>query len=222
MIKLINSNYRQLWRYAVVITSFFLMANGFILVIQANMGVDPWNVLHLGIHLRTPLSLGRIVQLTGLSIIIASAFLKVRPDVGTLLNMIFIGFFMDVVRSVGYLPVFSATWARVFSLVAGVAIVGIGTSMYISAGLGAGPRDSLMMAIHRQTSLRVGLIRGAIEVAVTVGGFLLGGPVGVGTVLYALLVGIFVEAGFLLIEACRRRLKKPGDFVPSKAQGQKI
>lgn len=211
-------HYKELWRYAVVMASFFLIANGFILVIQANLGVDPWNVLHLGIHLRTPLSLGRVVQLTGLAIIIASAFLKVKPDVGTLLNMIFIGFFMDVVHGVGYLPVFNALWARMVSLVTGVAIVGVGTALYISAGLGAGPRDSLMMAIHRQTSVRIGLVRTAIEVAVTAAGFLLGGPVGVGTVLYALTVGIFVEAGFWLIAAFKKRAKAALGMVPEASE----
>jgi uncharacterized protein len=193
-------------RYAAVILGLFLMANGFVFLIEAGLGVNPWNVLHLGISYHTGLSLGRVLQGVGVLLIAVSWLFKVRPHIGTLLNMFFIGFFVDMVSGLGYVPHPEALWLRFFFCLTGVAVVGFGTALYISGNLGAGPRDSLMLALTKATSLRVGLIRTIMEVSVTVIGYILGGPLGLGTVLFALLVGWFMEMGFSMIN----KIKKTG------------
>ncbi len=206
-------------RYTTVMLGFVLMANGFVMLIHAGLGVNPWNVLHLGISYQTGFSLGRVLQAIGLLLIAVSWAFKVKPSIGTLLNMYFIGMFVDVVAAMDYLPHPEALWLRVFLYLAGVAVVGFGTAIYISGNLGAGPRDALMLALTKATPLRVGAIRTIMEVSVTVIGYLLGGPLGVGTVLFAVFVGWFMEAGFFLINLLKKTSPYRRIWVSSQETG---
>jgi uncharacterized protein len=192
------------FRCMALFAGFFIIANGIVFIIHAGLGVNPWDVLHLGISYHTGLSLGQVIQAVGLLLVVVSYALKVRLYIGTLLNMIFIGLFVDVVNNMGYVPAPSVIWLRLALYLAGVAVIGFGIALYISANLGAGPRDSLMLALTKATSLRVGVIRTIMEVSVTVIGYFLGGPLGVGTVLFALMVGWFMEMGFSLINLVKK------------------
>ncbi|MBS4021659.1 MAG: membrane protein [Dethiobacter sp.] len=191
-------------RLVALFFGYFLIANGIVYTVRAGLGVSPWDVLHLGVSYLTGLSLGRVTQGVGLILVILSYTLKVRLYIGTLLNIIFIGLFVDLVANLGFVPVPGALWQRIALYLTGVAAAGFGIALYISTNLGAGPRDSLMLALVRVTSLRVGVIRTMMEVSVTIIGYILGGPLGIGTVLFALLVGWFMEAGFAVIRMIKK------------------
>ncbi len=196
--------FKIILRFIIIILGFFLIANGIVFMVQARLGVSPWDVFHIGISRHTGLSLGRVIQFVGLAILALSAFLGIRPRLGTLLNMFFIGFFVDTVTKFGYIHAPVLLWQRVALYLGGVALVGLGAASYISANLGAGPRDSLMLALTKYTARRIVVVRTSMEAAVAILGFLLGGPLGVGTLLFAMFVGPFLEAGFAFIALVKR------------------
>jgi uncharacterized membrane protein YczE len=183
-------------RYLWIMTGIFIMANGIVLVVQAQIGVSPWDVLHLGISYQTGITLGRVLQGVGLFIVLISWALHVKPSFVTLVNMFSVGFFVDMIVGLNYVPSPQALWLKSVCYLLGVAACGFGTAFYISGNGGAGPRDNLMLSLTKVTPLRVGVVRTLMEVTVAVVGYLLGGPLGGGTVLFALLVGVFMELGF--------------------------
>ena len=200
-----------------LIGGFFIIANGIVCTIQANLGVNPWDVLHIGLSYQTGLSIGRVMQSVGLLLIGLSYILKVRLYIGTLLNMIFLGLFVDLVLYINYIPAPNILGLRILIFISGVALFGMGCAIYISANLGAGPRDSLMLALGKLLPFRLGTVRTFIEVTVTLIGYLLGGPLGLGTVIFALTVGIFMDIGFALVRIFKNtRIYKA--FMPEQLQ----
>lgn len=191
-------------RYLAIFVGLFIVGNGIVLTIQANIGVNPWDVLHIGIANRTGLTIGTVIQVVGLLLVVVSYFFKVKIYVGTVLNMIFLGLFVDLVIAWGYVPNPELIWQRIILYVSGVIVFGFGVAVYISANLGAGPRDSLMLALTQVSRFRVGTIRTFIEITAATVGFFLGGPLGIGTVIFALTVGFFMEIGFTIIKAFKR------------------
>ena len=160
------------------------------LLVLGGLGLDPWDVLHQGLARRTGIPIGTWTIIVGAAVLLMWIPLRQRPGVGTACNVIVIGTVMDVVLAV--VPAPQALPLRWASLLAGVALNGVATACYIGAGLGPGPRDGLMTGIARRGhSLR--LVRTSIELSVLVAGWLLGGTVGVGTVLYAVSIGPLVH-----------------------------
>jgi uncharacterized membrane protein YczE len=157
------------------------------LMIRSRLGLDPWDVFHQGIAKRTHLSFGTVVIIVGAAVLLLWIPLRQRPGVGTISNVVVIGVSVDVF--LWLLPPAHALWLRITLLITGVVLNGIATGMYIGARLGPGPRDGLMTGLVARTGRSVRLIRTVIEVAVLVTGFLLGGTVGVATVLYAVSIG---------------------------------
>ncbi|HEX8861431.1 MAG TPA: membrane protein [Actinomycetes bacterium] len=195
-----------------LLAGLWLFAAGVVLGLRARLGVGPWDVLHDGIRQVTPLSFGVATIVVGLVLLAGGWFAGVRPGPGTLVNMVLVGVFADLMLSSGIgadlggrgLPL------RLAAVVAGVALVAIGSALYIGAGLGSGPRDSVMLALAARTRLRVGAVRALIETAALLGGILLGGAWGVGTVLYAFGIGPAIEVAFRLlrVEVPSRRAAK--------------
>ncbi len=189
-------------------------AIGVWLTLQAALGVSPWDVLHAGIAQATGLSFGTALILVGLAVLGVSASLGVRPGIGTLGNQVVVGLTLDRLLAAPWLDGLADAHVgvRAAVLLAGVALLGLGCAMYIGSGFGAGPRDSLMVACY-QRGLRIGPARAAIEIAVLVVGWLLSGPVGIGTVVIALGLGPAVSAGFRLIrqEPPSRPTRPSGD-----------
>lgn len=208
---------KTIMRYITFFGGLYIVANGIVATIQANLGVNPWDVLHIGLSYQTGLSIGRIIQIVGLLLIGFSFFLKVRPSIGTLLNMIFLGLFVDLVIYLGYIPGPEALGLRILLFVTGVALFGSGCALYISAHLGAGPRDSLMLALGKIIPYRLGTVRTFMEVGAAASGYLLGGPLGIGTIIFALTVGIFMDAAFALI-AMFKKLPLYRTIVTEEAQ----
>ncbi len=197
---------RVLWNYTlrliICIVGLFLFAVGTVFTYRSNMGLGPWDVLHLGISRHTPLTFGQANIVVGAIIILAGLSLRAYPGVATILNMFLVGTFVDLLIHWNFLPDFSSASLLIRLLInaAGVFIVGIGTALYISPHLGAGPRDGLMLRLHALTKQRIAIVRATIEICALVIGFFLGGTVGIGTLLFAFGVGPCVEFGFYVIK----------------------
>ncbi|MBS4032320.1 MAG: membrane protein [Clostridiales bacterium] len=191
-------------RYIWIMFGLFFMANGIVFLVRAQIGVSPWDVLHIGISQHTGISLGKVLQGVGLLVVVISYVFHVRPRLVTLMNMYFVGLFVDMINGMSYIPQPDALWLKFASYLLGVAICGFGTALYISGNRGAGPRDSLMLALTKATSLRIGVVRTMMEITAATIGFILGGPLGIGTLLFALLVGVFIEIGFAGIGLLKR------------------
>lgn len=162
------------------------------LMVRASLGLDPWDVLHEGLTRHVPLTFGQVTIVVGALVLLAWIPLRQRPGLGTLSNVIVIGLAVDAMLAV--LPAPSALPVQIAFLVGGVALNGLATAAYIGARFGPGPRDGLMTGLVARTGRSVRLVRTTIELAVLATGWLLGGTVGVGTVLYALAIGPLVHA----------------------------
>jgi uncharacterized protein len=196
---------RTALRYFTFFSGLFLVANGVVFTINANLGVNPWDVFHIGVANQVGLSIGRVYQLTGFTVLAISYFFKVRIYIGTILNMIFLGLFVDLVIGFDYIPYPGGQlWSAILLYVTGVVIYGLGVAVYISPNVGAGPRDSLMLALTRATRFNAGTIRTFMEVIVAIVGYFLGGPLGVGTAIFALSLGLFMEFGFFLVNRFKK------------------
>nr|WP_245974811.1 hypothetical protein [Thermomonospora umbrina] len=168
---------------------------GVALQVASGLGNDPWDVLHQGLSLRFGLSLGAWIIIAGALVMLLWIPLRQRPGLGTISNVIFVGLFADLFLAL--LPAPDATAARWAYLIGAILIGGFATGCYIGAGFGPGPRDGLMTGLAaRGHSVRV--VRTGIEATVVVAGWLLGGTVGVGTLLYAVTIGplahVFIPA----------------------------
>ena len=161
------------------------------LMVQSSLGVMPWDVLHQGLSRRLGWSLGSVTIVVGALVLLAWIPLRERPGLGTLSNVVVVGLAVDAVLAV--LPAPGALAGRAAFAAAGILLNGVATAAYIGVRLGPGPRDGLMTGLVRRTGGPLGPIRTAIEVTVVLTGWLLGGTLGVVTVLYALSIGPLVH-----------------------------
>ncbi len=157
------------------------------LLVVAGLGLEPWGVLHQGLAERTGISIGVVSIIIGAIVLLLWIPLRQRPGLGTVSNVFAVGLAMD--GTLALVPEAHGLAARGGVMVAGIVLNGVATGLYIAARFGPGPRDGLMTGLHQRTGRSIRLVRTAIEVAVVVTGFLLGGSLGVGTVLYALAIG---------------------------------
>lgn len=176
-----------------------IFAGGILFSVKAGLGVNPWTVFHMGIAGRVGLTQGRVAQLVGLLIILASYFMGIKPHVATVMNMIMVGGFFDLFDALNILPAAQGLYQGLGYILVSIIIGAFGAAMYMSGGIGAGPRDSLMLALARRTGQSVARVRSAIEVTVLLIGWALGGPVGVGTVILSLTSGPAVQLCFDLM-----------------------
>jgi uncharacterized membrane protein YczE len=172
------------------------------LMLRARLGLDPWDVLHQGLAQRIGLSFGTVTAITGVAVLLAWIPLRQRPGVGTVANVLVIAVAVDAALALLVEP--SALWSRITFLVAGVVLNAVATACYVGARLGPGPRDGLMTGLHARTGWSVRVVRTGIELTVLAAGWLLGGTVGVGTVLYAIAIGPLTQL-FLPWVAYRER-----------------
>lgn len=164
---------------------------GFAAMIESGLGLGPWEVLHQGISTLTGIPIGTVGILVGLAVLGAWIPLRQRLGVGTLLNVVTIGIVIDLTMAA--VPDLVGTAMRWAFLLGGILLVGIGGGLYIGAGLGPGPRDGLMTGIAGRGWLSIRTARTLLEVAALTGGWLLGGTVGVGTLLFAVGIGPLVQ-----------------------------
>jgi len=163
-----------------------------VLMIRSGLGLGPWDAFHVGLSLATGITVGSASIAVGLLIVCGTWFIGVRPGPGTVANMVLIGVFIDLLL----LVVPEATpWFALPYHILGILLVGVATGMYIAPGLGKGPRDGLMLGLSRRTGVPAGRVRTGIEATVLLLGWLMGGAVGVGTILFALAVGPVTQRG---------------------------
>ncbi|MFZ5823665.1 MAG: YczE/YyaS/YitT family protein [Bacillota bacterium] len=184
---------RLVWFY----TGLTVLTLGYGLVIRPGIGAAPWDIFHLGVHQQTGLPLGLVIQLTGVAIILLNIALQIKPGLGMVLNMLSVGPMLQVV--LGWLPLPETLMGRWLMLAAGIFIIGIGTALYVSADLGSGPRDGMMIGLTRKLGWPVAVIKNGIDVTVALTGWLLGGPLGLGTVVVALGIGPSIQLGMHLV-----------------------
>ncbi len=179
---------------------FFITAVGITISVQAALGLSPWDVFHMGISMQTGIPFGRVNVMVGFIIVIIDFFMKEKIGFGTIANMLLIGTFTDMVMSWNIIPVFTNIPLRVCMMVLSVFMVALGTYFYISTGLGGGPRDSFMLVLLHRTKLPVYVARTIIEGTALALGWLLGGPVGIGTIIAVLCTGPSLDIVFKLFK----------------------
>lgn len=162
------------------------------LMVRGDLGLAPWDVLHSGLIRHLPITLGQAVIAMSFVVLLLWIPLREKPGVGTVANSLVIGFVADVTLSLLHRP--DALAARIALMVGGILLCAFAGAMYIGAQLGRGPRDGLMTGLARRTGLSLRLVRTGLEVAVVLIGLVLGGVLGVGTVLFALTIGPFTQA----------------------------
>jgi uncharacterized membrane protein YczE len=161
------------------------------LLVRAHLGLDPWDVLHEGVSKRFGVDFGLVSAVVGLVVLLAWIPLRQRPGVGTVANIVVIALSIDLVLAV--VPPQTALVMRVPMLLGAIVLNGIATAGYVGARLGPGPRDGLMTGVAGRTGWSIRLVRTGIELTVLVTGWLLGGTVGVGTLLYAVGIGPLIQ-----------------------------
>lgn len=184
-----------------LVFGLFLFALGIVLLLESGLGLSPWDVLAQGISDKTPLSFGTANIVIAVVVLVVAWSLGARIGPGTVANAILIGLFVDWLVTIDAIDALSdgSLGSRIALMVVGILIIGIGTGFYVGAGMGAGPRDSLMLVTSRRSGVRIGVTRATIEVTVTAVGFVLGGTVGVGTIAFAFGIGPAVELSFWLL-----------------------
>ena len=185
----------------------FLYAMGVVLSIKANIGYAPWEVFHVGLAQKTEISIGVASIITGVVIVGIVLLLGEKIGLGTLLNMILIGVFIDFIFISDIVPGQNTFIFGLFMLAMGFFVISLGSFFYIKAAFGAGPRDSLMVVLNRRTKLPIGVCRSTIELSVTIIGWVLGGMVGIGTVISVIAIGFFIQFTFFLLKFAPSEIK---------------
>lgn len=161
------------------------------MMVRGALGLDPWDVFHMGVASHVPLTFGQVTIVVGALVLLLWVPLRQWPGLGTVANVVVIGLAADAGLALIAQP--HAWWARAALLLSGLVLNGIAGGLYIGSQLGPGPRDGLMTGLARRTGLSIRLVRTTIEVVVLLVGWLLGGSVGLGTVLYAVSIGPLVQ-----------------------------
>ena len=188
-------------RSLALVFGLFLCAAGIVGLLESELGLSPWDVLHQGLAEHTALSYGTANIVVGLLVLAVSWGLGAHIGVGTIANAVLIGLFIELLVRVPAVEALSEEGLAVRSVVlaVGIALVAVGSAFYLGAALGAGPRDSLMLVLALRSARRIGVVRTLLESSVVVVGAALGGTIGIGTVAFALLIGPALEASFWLL-----------------------
>jgi uncharacterized membrane protein YczE len=176
-----------------VLIGLWLFGVGEALVIDSELGNSPWTVLAEGLSKHTPLSIGGATVVISALVLLCWIPLRERPGLGTVLNAIVVGLSIDV--TLAMLPHLHSLAVRWAALIGGIALVGLASGLYLTAALGPGPRDGLMTGLNARYGWPLAAVRTGLELMAVTSGWVLGGTVGIGSVLYALLVGHAVSFG---------------------------
>jgi len=174
-------------RVTILFFGLFIFGIGDSLLIQSNLGNAPWSVLAQGLAKTFDSEIGLLTFIISAIVLLLWVPLKEKPGFGTVANIVIIAGAIQL--GIDFIPATENTIVGLIYIFIGIALVGAGSSLYITCGLGPGPRDGLMTALHNKTGIRVGRVRLAIEGTVLILGAVLGGALGVGTALFALLIG---------------------------------
>ena len=202
-----NKKTEELKRYLKLYIGLFMCALGCIMILKADLGLSPWDVLHQGISKTTGITIGQASIGLGITIVLLDIFLGQPIGLGTVLNFLSIGLFMDMILYLDFIPVKESYLYRAVLLMIGILFYAYGTFFYMVQGMGCGPRDGFMQIITKKTKYSVGIIKNIIELSALGSGWLLGGKVGVGTVITAISMGIFLQIFFKVYKMDIKTLK---------------
>jgi uncharacterized membrane protein YczE len=184
-----------------------LYGTGCALTIEAGLGVDPWTVFAQGVSLHTGIGIGWVTNIIGFLVLLLWIPLRQKPGIGTIANILLVGTSMQVALWV--IPPVHGLAAQIATLVGGILLVALASGLYIGAHFGPGPRDGLMTGMHARLGWPIWACRGLVEVSVLVAGWLLGGNVGIGTVLFAAAIGPLVHVALPLLDTRRTPERVP-------------
>jgi uncharacterized membrane protein YczE len=180
-------------QWGIYFAGLLVMCLGIVLTIKANLGSAPWDVLHIGLYRQLGLTIGTWSMIVGFAVLTAAALISKRfPQIGAFANMVFVGLFIDLYMLIPWIRTPDTLSLKIIMLLCGIVINGYGMGLYISAKAGAGPRDSLMLALMELTGWKVQYIRIGMEVLVLFFGWLLDGPVAIGTFVFSVTIGPIV------------------------------
>ncbi len=182
-----------------LIVGFFLCAMGTVMAIKSNLGLSPWDVFHQGISNISVLTIGQVSIVAGVAIVIISCILGVKVGYATIANMVGIGLFIDFIMYLDFIPKCSNIFTGIMMMIGSMFVIAFGSYLYIGCGLGCGPRDGLMVVLMQITKKPVKLIRGIIEVSALIIGAMLGGFVGVGTIITAFGIGYIIQFTYKIL-----------------------
>ena len=181
-----------------LLVGLVLYGAGCALTVEAGLGVDPWTVFAQGLSVRTGIGIGWITNIVGFFVLLLWIPLRQKPGVGTIANILLVGTSMQIV--LGIVPPVSGFAVQLATLLGGIVLVAVASGLYIGAHFGPGPRDGLMTGMNARLGWPIWLCRALVEVSVLLVGWLLGGTVGIGTVLFAGLIGPLVHVALPLLD----------------------
>lgn len=189
-----------LQKIARLMLGFFLYGLGITFTINARLGLAPWDVFHQGLSYQLGITMGGAIIIVGAAIVILDIFLKEKIGWGTIGNVYFIGAFFDMIEKANLVPIPENIYFRFLMMILGMATISMATFLYMSAQLGSGPRDGLMVAFTKLSNKPVGLVRSLIEITALLIGYLMGGTVGWGTLIMSLGLGFFTQITFKIFK----------------------
>jgi uncharacterized membrane protein YczE len=204
-------------RVVQLLIGLLLYGAGCALTVRAGLGVDPWTVFAEGVSIHTGIGIGWVTNIVGFLVLLLWIPLHQRPGVGTIANILLVGTSMQIV--LWLLPPISGILPQIGVLLGGIVLVAVASGLYIGARFGPGPRDGLMTGLHARLGWPIWACRAVVEVTVLAIGWLLGGTVGIGTVLFALLIGPLVHIALPLLDTAPRARSVLAERRPIAAGG---
>lgn len=186
-------------RLLVLLGGLSVSAVGITMMLQANIGLEPWSVLQQGMAQTFGITYGTAAVIVGAAVIILAVACGESFGIGTLGNIFICGPLIDLLLYLGWIPAMDHLWSGVLMLLGGLELLALGTWMYMKSALGTGPRDALMVVLARRTRRSVGLCRAVVELVIIFVGWRMGGQVGIGTVISALGLGSLFNLNFALL-----------------------
>ena len=180
-------------RFIKLFLGLFICSLGCVTILKADLGLAPWDVLHQGVSKITGITIGHASISLGVIIVLMDIFLGQPIGVGTVLNFIFIGIFMDIIIFLDFIPRYENIIFRIFELLVGIFFYSYGTYLYMTQGMGCGPRDGFMQILTKKFDKPISVIKNSIEIIAFVVGWLLGGKFGIGTIMTAIIMGIWLQ-----------------------------
>jgi uncharacterized membrane protein YczE len=204
----------------IFLCGIFILALGAAALIEANLGVASWDVLHIGLAKRSVLSIGTWVQIVGVSmVLLAAALERKQPQIGSAVNILLIGFFLNCILDWHMLPSANALWKSILLLVGGVGLMGLGSGMYVATALGAGPRDGLTLVLAKMSGKSIRLVRTVLEMTALLCGWIAGGPISIGTFIAVFMVGPIMQASLYF---CHRQIEEFENYVTEDASETEV
>lgn len=190
----------KLYKAIKITLGLFVFAVGIVMTINANLGLAPWDVFHEGMSKTIGITMGMAIIISGFVIVLIDVAFGQNIGWATLMDMVLTGTFVDIIMINNLIPSFTDIIPRLIMLLLGLFIEGIAVWIYISVGLGAGPKDGLMVALTKKTGKSVRVVKSSIEVIAVTTGYLLGGSIGIGTLIMALMSGQIWQIAFNIVK----------------------